>query len=173
MVPVNVQWRRFLRRFRVASGVETIVRQLTIGLAVPAVAVGCSSEPQSARYSQAASEPKASKSDKEAATSAYVDCVIREVREIDDGRSDARTIAMAVRSLCRSAYLRSINVQTQGESVAYKRAYYQEAQNGDLELATTAVLRGRSQRTSVGQPRAPAPSSGPAVRPPPPMIPPG
>ena len=161
-----------LRRFRLASGVEMIVRQLTVGLAVLGVAVGCSSEPHPARYSPLTSEPQASKSEKEAATSTYVDCVLREVGDLDDGRSDARTIAMAVRGLCRSAYLRSLNVHTQGESAAYKRGYYQEAQNSDIELATTAVLRWRSQRTSVGRPRAPAPSTGPAVTPPP-MIPPG
>jgi hypothetical protein len=105
--------------------------------------------------SQPPNEPKPSEADKKAAYQAYAACLYSNAVALDDGRSDASTIGMAVRSACRSDYMKTVRIEIQGKGPDYARGFLETAQKADLEIATTAVLKVRSGSTL---------SSGPSVK---------
>lgn len=145
--------------------------RVALGLSLFGVAAGCATSNQSTPISQPERyEARSSQSEKEAATGAHIDCLYKAAREMDDGRSDARTIATAVRTTCRSLYNRSLKVWIQGENPQVKRDFYARSQNDDVDLATTVVVR---TRANANRPPAARPSAPTPVAAPPPMIPPG
>lgn len=85
---------------------------------------------------------------------------------MDDGKSDAKIVALAVRGVCRSLYLKAIALMTQRYDAETKQRFSQEAADKDIELIETAILTDRE--------KTPVPARRP-IRPeiPPPMIPPG
>ena len=136
------------------------------------VAAGCGTSNQTAPTTQTVRyEAPSSESQKQAAIDAHVNCLYKNAREMDDGRSDASTIATAIRSTCRSLYNQSLIVFSQGSSPQVKRVFYDRSQNNDVEMATTAVLRTRANANKPPTARPSGPTSTPVA--PPPMIPPG
>ena len=99
--------------------------------------MGACSEPR-------ATEALASATEKREAWEAYAECVFKRTVELDDGRSDARTIAMAVRPACHSSYMRTVKLATQGRSLDFTRGYIDGALQTELDIATQAVLRVRA-----------------------------
>lgn len=146
---------------------------LVLSLWVLLVAAGCGPSSQSTPTTQATRyEAPSTEGEKKAAIDAHIDCLYKYAREMDDGRSDARTIAVAVRSSCRSLYTQSLVVFIQGESPQTKRLFYDRSQNNDLDAATTVVVRTRANKNGPPATRPAVPTSTPAATPPP-MIPPG
>lgn len=145
--------------------------RVALGLWILWGAAGCATANQGVSPSQPVMyEARATESEKEAAVAAHVACLYKAAREMDDGRSDARTIATAVRSTCRSLYNRSLNVWSQGQSTYFKQEFHTRNQNNDIDMATTAVVR---TRANANKPPAARPSAPTPVAAPPPMIPPG
>lgn len=149
--------------------VRTALWRTTPLLILSAIAA-CAPDPKAYRAQAPGSERLSTESEKQAASENYVGCLFDNARQLDDGRSDAATIGSAVRSACRALYLRSMAVAVQGENQRVKQGFYERAKNSDIELATSAVLRVRSNNRSVPTTRpAPAAPSPPST--PPPMIP--
>lgn len=137
-------------------------------LSILLAATGCVTSNQNASPAQPASA-----AEKKAAMDTYMRCLYKNAHEMDDGRSDARTVAIAVRGVCRNFYMQVQEVYAQGENAQVRRAFYERSANDDLSDATVAVLK---IRANAGKPpaanySAPAPTSRPAAVPPP-MIPP-
>lgn len=86
----------------------------------------------SSTYTSSYSPPSKTAADIKADAERWVDCLFARIRELDDRRSDAGTIAIAVRSACHSIYNGS--------------------ESAELGLATQAVLKARQtsqQRTKA------------------------
>lgn len=151
--------------------VRTAPRRAIPLLVLPALA-GCAPDPKTYPAQAPSSERLSTESEKKVARENYVGCLFDNARQLDDGRSDAATIGSAVRSACRALYLKSMAVAIQGESQRVKQGFYERVSNSnsDIEMATSAVLRVRSNNRSVPTTRpAPAAPSPPST--PPPMIP--
>ena len=73
---------------------------LAAALLAPLLGAGCAPTPPAAAASEAAWQP-ASGPQYEAALHALIDCGLRQIVRLDDGRSDAGTVARAASARCR------------------------------------------------------------------------
>lgn len=90
--------------------------------------------------------PTASKAEQQAADEAFYKCVETNANAMDDGRSDASTVAAVVRSACKEQYGRSLAVAARGLSPAAQQSVFRDMRNADLEYAVKTVLRLRQQK---------------------------
>lgn len=73
-------------------------------------------------------------------------CMHGAARELDDGRSDPRAIAYAVRGQCASEGRRYYETFVVGEPLEFRSRFLREAEVKQLDAATAAVLRERRRR---------------------------
>ena len=75
----------------------------------------------------------------------YTLCLVKAARASDDRISDAATIGLAILPVCAGDYQRWMDAMTKDMSV-YEKNYYTKLEDAHrLELATTAVVKGRRQ----------------------------
>jgi hypothetical protein len=93
------------------------------------------------------STPPATEQEKNEAVSLYIECLAKAIPAMDDGRSDAQTIALAARSRCYNAYRTARETFVRHHSPGSQAAFVREGEN-DLSFETAAVLdlRARAMR---------------------------
>lgn len=94
----------------------------------------------------AGSAPPASKAEEQAADEAFYSCIETNAKAMDDGRSDASTVAAVVRSACKEQFGRSLAVSARALSPAAQQAFFRSMQGKDFEYAIRTVLRLRRQK---------------------------
>lgn len=91
--------------------------------------------------------PPASDGEKSAALQAFQQCLLQKAREMDDGRSDATTVALAIRPYCRSYYTRWLGLSLQDSSPAVQQQTYRQFENRDIQSAREIVMMGRRRKS--------------------------
>lgn len=84
--------------------------------------------------------PHATKAEQQEATGAYMNCLVPYAKELDDGRSDAKTIAQAMRGSCQKEFESIIETSSRGENEAVQRMMRQQFQPLREEFALKVVL---------------------------------
>lgn len=115
---------------------------VTIALAA---LVGCAHR----RSENAGWAEPASDNDKTAARTAFITCMRVRVPKLDDGISDASTIAAAVRVSCPDEWNLYAALLHQGRSAALYDAIEKGAEDGQRELALVVVLETREKRRAT------------------------
>jgi len=119
-----------------------------LGLGVCMTAI-CLSACMSASTQTAAPESAvATDQEKTAAMNTYIACVHNAAHKIDDGRSDAASVALAIEPLCAGEFQRSVEASEQGMSPYARRMFEEGVQPVQLQLGTTAVLDERRARAA-------------------------
>jgi hypothetical protein len=77
---------------------------------------------------------------KQQAMKAYMDCLHAAAAKMDDGKSDAMTVAMAIKPLCAGEFARSVKLSGSGLSPYARNLFEERVQASQLELGATAVL---------------------------------
>jgi hypothetical protein len=108
---------------------------------IPKPAPKTKSNPRSQR-------PPATEKEKRDAFFAYFSCLDAAAREMDDGRSDASTIALGIKSLCASQFARTVELEGPSLNPAARQPFGSKVQDSQLEMATQAVLAGRADRAN-------------------------
>jgi len=98
------------------------------------------------------SAPPASEAEKTAALTDYVNCVDKAVQQLDDGKSDASTIALGAGSNCAAQYSWSISVTGSGMNPAEFVLYREKMQRDQVQITIGIVLRARASRAQQGMP---------------------
>jgi hypothetical protein len=98
------------------------------------------------KSNQRSQQPPATEKEKRDAFFAYFSCLDAAAREMDDGRSDASTIALGIKSLCASQFARTVELEGGRLNPAARRLFESKVQDSQLEMATQAVLAGRADR---------------------------
>jgi hypothetical protein len=93
-------------------------------------------------------QPPATEKEKHDAFFAYFSCLDAAAREMDDGRSDASTIALGIKSLCASQFARTVELEGRSRNPVAQRPFESKAQNSQLEMAMEAVLAERADRAN-------------------------
>lgn len=110
--------------------------------------VGCAQPPAPiAHPAPPVSGPPASTYDKEKAMDMYLACLQANARKIDDGKSDAATIAFAIKDFCRSERAKVLAVYAQGMSNNAKHKFYAKLADEEMATATQVVLLRRADAT--------------------------
>jgi hypothetical protein len=73
-------------------------------------------------------------------------CLWKAANDVDDGVSDASTIALAIIPICGRTFQQSMNAMTRNMGLGHKVAFIKRFEAGRLELATSAVVRARAAR---------------------------
>lgn len=102
------------------------------------VLAGCSTSTQST--------VKPTKADEDAATKAYLICASNQIRLLDDGTSDARTIALGATTACSAEYRHMSAVgaarrPTQQESAYYMRMAMNDPHRPDELIPLVLTIR--------------------------------
>ena len=95
------------------------------------------------------SVPAATEQEKSDAMRAYVSCLHNAARKMDDGKSDAATIAIALKPVCAAEFANSVQVAERGMNLQVKRMFEDRMQGHQIEIATVAVL---DERRAQGRP---------------------
>lgn len=106
-------------------------KSLTIATSV-AILVGCAA--------QQVTQPGASDVEKRSAVAAYSNCLIPYAKNLDDGRSDAKTIAQAMRGACPRESAALYETSSRGENDAVKEMMRQRFGSLQDDLALKVVL---------------------------------
>jgi len=88
--------------------------------------------------------PPAPKADVDAAMMTYVACLHSAAKQVDDGKSDAISVAVAIQPMCAQEFRQSVLLYGQGMSMRARLIYEQGMDGKQLEFATGAVLDERS-----------------------------
>ena len=89
-------------------------------------------------------EKKASEDQLDHALSAEAACMLAASQRLDDGISDAATIAPVVAALCQKERDRWVRLAVRGQSEAYKEALLAKEPDKAVQLATLSVLKARA-----------------------------
>ena len=84
--------------------------------------------------------------EKSDAMRAYISCLHSAPRKIDDGKSDAMSVALALKPLCVAEFTKSVKIQGQGMNPQARRMFEDRVAARQLEIGTTAVLEERKSR---------------------------
>jgi len=84
--------------------------------------------------------------EKNDAIKAWFVCLHAQARKMDDGRSDAASIALAIAPLCYAEFKNSLNVEAKGMNPQVQRILEDRVQGKQIEYATAAVLDERKAR---------------------------
>jgi hypothetical protein len=98
-----------------------------------------------------ATEPAAQKA---AAQGEWVSCITKAVSRLDDGRSDAASVAAGVAPVCSSSYQTMINaMMCSADTAQYQKSLSRNAPELERKLATAAVLayRAKTRQQQVSQ----------------------
>lgn len=81
--------------------------------------------------------------DKIAAMDVYKDCIVSNVERLDDGTSDAYTVATAVAQLCRGQYSDVLEIQLAGENQYVYNTVMNRSMQNQPNLIVPMVLKMR------------------------------
>lgn len=95
-----------------------------------------------------AAPPPASEAEKSAAFEALATCLYSAAAQLDDNRSDASTVAVAVASMCTQQFKTSEDVSFRQENLQVRAMLAQRAPARRITEATTAVLEVRAKRAN-------------------------
>jgi len=73
-------------------------------------------------------------------------CLHAAARKLDDGRSEASTIALGLRPLCAAEFVRSRDVFGRHLNPVARQMYDQKEQAAFIQIATAVVLDERAKR---------------------------
>jgi hypothetical protein len=73
-------------------------------------------------------------------------CLIRAIAQLDDGRSDAGSVGMAVESMCSVQFSQFAEANGRGLNPVAYNLYLQKLRPDQLEFATRMVLEARANR---------------------------
>lgn len=104
-----------------------------------------------ALFACASRPPPATQEEIRQANQQYASCLHRAAVDLDDGASDAASVAPAVRDYCAPEYQRLVDLQSQDMKPAAKKTFTQEAQASQLDDATAAVQQERRQHKAPSQ----------------------
>lgn len=91
-------------------------------------------------------EPPASEAERDAAVVAYMNCLIPFAKKLDDGRSDAKTIAQAMRGACSREVGTVYETMSRGENNAVKLGMWQGMSSIEESSAVQVVLATRNSK---------------------------
>lgn len=91
----------------------------------------------------------ATQAEKDGATQAYGACLLHASEALDDGKSDAASVAVGVRGMCDQEFRRSVVLYDREMNPEMRRLYEARAEQDRLSFATAAVLRVRAQRAAT------------------------
>lgn len=96
--------------------------------------------------------PTATDEEKQAAQTARVACPRNAARKLDDGKSDATTIAVAMHEMCVAEYMKSIEVFTRflDNDQFARQEFAARELPGEIRLATMIILELR-KASPVGE----------------------
>jgi hypothetical protein len=86
------------------------------------------------------SVPAATEQEKSDAMRAYVSCLHNAARKMDDGKSDAATVAIAIKPICAVEFANSVQIAERGANLQVRRMFEDRIQGRQIEIATVAVL---------------------------------
>ena len=81
----------------------------------------------------------------QAAKSAYIQCLDRVAETLDDGMSDASSVAIGLLPHCEDAFRAVVDAATAGDSLEAKVMDIRALRAGQLPLATSAVIERRAK----------------------------
>ena len=90
--------------------------------------------------------PPATESEKNAALMAYLTCLHDAARKMDDGKSDAMSVALTIKPLCAGEFRTVVKVRGRDMNREAFGMFEDRMEPKQLELATTAVLDERKPR---------------------------
>ena len=106
-------------------------------------------------------DPAASDREKTDALQVYVACLHREATQIDDSKSDALTVALALKSLCTGEFEQSIRISGQGMNPTGRRMF--ETQIREHQTGFGVTLFWTSEKCEVVE-ISPLPTTEPIFR---------
>jgi hypothetical protein len=95
----------------------------------------------------AAKPPAATEDERKEALQALNVCLSAAARKLDDGKSDASTIALALRPSCAAEFARSRDVFGRELNPAAARMYHRTDDDAFVQVATSIVLHERAKRS--------------------------
>jgi hypothetical protein len=96
----------------------------------------------------AAAVDPATEQERDQALRSEIICLKENALRMDDGRSDATTIAIALRSACAKEFHASQEVLGRQLSSAARRVFLQKSEDSFIQLSIRTVLDIRAQRTT-------------------------
>jgi hypothetical protein len=82
----------------------------------------------------------ASEEAKTQAMNAYLACLHKAAPKMDDGKSDAMSVALAIKPLCAGEFARSVKLSGSDLAPYARNLFEKGAREKELELATMVVL---------------------------------
>lgn len=113
-------------------------RKILASVALAAAVGGCASNPPA--------QLPASQAERQAATAAYMNCLIPYAKRLDDGRSDAKTIAQAMRGACGREVEAVYETASRGENEAVKQGIRHGMSSIEESTALQIVLANRNSK---------------------------
>jgi hypothetical protein len=98
-----------------------------------------------------ATRPAATDAEKTLAMQDFVACSYETAKRLDDGMSDAATIALAVEPNCRSQFQKTKDLQAQAMNLETSRMFNAKADEAELGLVTEIVLKVRRDTRNAGR----------------------
>jgi hypothetical protein len=112
------------------------IRIFLLAAIPPLLLVACASPPP----------PRASAAQIDAAQTSLSNCLGQAAERLDDGRSDAATVGLAIEPLCAAQFAQLQALNGQGLNPAAYELYVAKSRPRALEFATGMVLRVRALR---------------------------
>lgn len=122
----------------VTSMLEIRMKAFIISLSL-ALLTGCASK--------RISERPASDFEKREAVTVYSNCLVPYAQRLDDGRSDAKTIALALKGACQKELRSVYEAVSRGENDSVKGMMWQRLGSLQDDLALNVVLKVRHAQT--------------------------
>ena len=82
----------------------------------------------------------------DAATANLGNCLGRAAQQFDDGKSDARTVGLAIEPVCATQFSELVELNGRSLDPAAYDLYLEKVQPGQLEFAANVVLKVRALR---------------------------
>jgi hypothetical protein len=98
----------------------------------------------------ATAPPPASEEEKNSTTIVYVTCLVNAALKLDDGTSDASTIATAIQYSCPDQYDLMLKTLTRGRNSNVQDSVAESVERERLDDAVLAVLVARKKRREQG-----------------------
>lgn len=115
-------------------------------LLVALLAAGCSSAPRQPPQPQ---QPRASSAQMQAVLIPYMNCLARAEPTMDDGVSDARSIAAALRDSCPAQFMSVLGLMVQGYTPNQQRLIAADSAQFRTSTALDVVLKVRASRLTT------------------------
>ncbi|HUE63598.1 MAG TPA: hypothetical protein VMO78_04405 [Rhizomicrobium sp.] len=116
----------------------------SVWLILPVCLTACASPPVPA--STAEIPARASTAEIDAATNNLGNCLGRAAEQMDDGKSDARTVGQAIEPVCATQFSHLVEVNGRSLNPAAYNLYLEKVRPDQLEFAAGVVLKVRALR---------------------------